>query len=53
LIPVALHGEDGEENARSTSKKAAPARAAKSGVQEPGGHGADPDRTDSESDDSM
>lgn len=46
--------EDGEENARSASKKAAPKPATKPDVPEVGATGGEPERSDSEeSDDSI
>ena len=53
-IEVAEQEEDGEENARNASKKAAPTPAAKPGVQEARTNPEEPDGSESdESDDSL
>ncbi|CAL5414066.1 unnamed protein product [Camellia sinensis] len=53
-VEVAGQEEGGEENARSTSKKATPAPAAKPDVPDTGGNAAEPEGSDSDdSDDSI
>uniref|UniRef100_A0A5B7B4P1 Putative transcription initiation factor TFIID subunit 7 n=2 Tax=Davidia involucrata TaxID=16924 RepID=A0A5B7B4P1_DAVIN len=53
-VEVAEQEEDGDENARNASKKAAPTPAAKPDVPETGANAGEPDRSDSdESDDSI